>query len=88
MDGTIMAWVRVCGRGEVLAFSKMDEYVKGGEAEAEVLFMNRGRPVHCLSTRFESVNYRVSMLIGKASEQTNGVPCHLQPQLVQPVHDE
>ena len=25
------------------------------------------KPVHCLSTRFEGVSYRVSMLIGEAS---------------------
>ncbi len=42
--------------------------MKGGEAEAEVLFQNEGKPVHCLSTRFESVSYRVSMLITYASE--------------------
>ena len=49
---------------------KFDAFVKGGEAEAEAMFMNDGKPVHCLSTRFEGVNYRVSMLIGFASIQS------------------
>ena len=44
-----------------------DAFVEGGAAEAEALFRNCGKPVHCLSTRFEGVNYRVSMLIGMAS---------------------
>ena len=40
-----------------------DAFVKGGEAEAKNMFQSGGEPVHCLSTRFEGVNYRVSMLI-------------------------
>ena len=32
------------------------------------MFFNEGKPVHCLSTRFGGVNYRVFMLIGFASE--------------------
>ena len=51
---------------------KFDAFVRGGAAEAEELFMNEGKPVHCLSTRFEGVNYRVSMLIGVASELEKG----------------
>ena len=31
------------------------------------MFANKGKPVHCLSPRFEGVSYRVSMLIGEAS---------------------
>ena len=31
------------------------------------MFRNKDKPVHCLSTRFRGVNYRVSMLIGNAS---------------------
>ena len=42
-------------------------FVTGGAAEAEAFFRNKGEPVHCLSTRFEGVNYRASMLIGMAS---------------------
>ena len=49
---------------------KFDAFVRGGAAEAEELFMNEGKPVHCLSTRFEGVNYRVSLLIGWASLQS------------------
>ena len=55
-----------CRRGEV------DGFVKGEAAEAEALFANEKKPVHCLSTRFEGVNYRVSMLIGAASEIWEG----------------
>jgi hypothetical protein len=44
-----------------------DAFVTGGAAEAEAFFRNKGEPVHCLSTRFEGVNYRASMLIGMAS---------------------
>ena len=44
-----------------------DAFVNGGAHEAEEFFANKGKPVHCLSTRFEGVNYRVSMLIGFAS---------------------
>ena len=44
-----------------------DAFVERGAAEAEAFFENDGKPVHCLSTRFEGVNYRVSMLIGMAS---------------------
>ena len=51
---------------------KFDAFVRGGAAEAEELFMNEGKPVHCLSTRFEGVNYRVSMLIGMASVDSKG----------------
>ena len=51
---------------------EFDAFVEGGEAEAEVLFENEGQPVHCLSTRFEGVNYRVSMLIGFASVRSMG----------------
>ena len=51
---------------------KFDAFVRGGAAEAEELFMNEGKPVHCLSTRFEGVNYRVSMLIGMASADSKG----------------
>ena len=43
---------------------EFDAFVKGGEAEAEAFFRNKGEPVHCLSTRFEGVNFRASMLIG------------------------
>ena len=32
------------------------------------MFRNKDKPVHCLSTRIRGVNYRVSMLIGNASE--------------------
>ena len=49
-----------------------DAFVEGGAAEAEALFRNCGKPVHCLSTRFEGVNYRVSMLIGMALKLENG----------------
>jgi hypothetical protein len=49
-----------------------DARESGGAAEAEELFANEGQPVHCLSTRFEGVNYRVSMLIGVASELEKG----------------
>ena len=42
-------------------------FVNGGAHEAEEFFANKGKPVHCLSTRFGGVNYRVSMLIGFAS---------------------
>ena len=48
-----------------------DAFVAGGKEEAETLFGNKGKPVHCLSTRFEGVNYRASMLIGCASEYSN-----------------
>ena len=44
-----------------------DAFVTGGAAEAEAFFRNKGEPVRCLSTRFEGVNYRASMLIGMAS---------------------
>ena len=37
-----------------------------------MLFANEKKPVHCLSTRFEGVNFRVSMLIGMASEVSEG----------------
>ena len=47
-----------------------DAFVKGGEAEAKNMFQSGGEPVHCLSTRFEGVNYRVSMLIGMAGLST------------------
>ena len=46
---------------------EFDAFVEGGEAEAENLFSSKGEAVHCLSTRFGSVNYRVSMLIGFVS---------------------
>ena len=46
---------------------KFGAFVQGGAAEAEEMFENDGKPVHCLSTRFEGVNYRVSVLIGTAS---------------------
>ena len=49
-----------------------DAFVTGGEAEAEAFFRNKGEPVHCLSTRFEGVNYRASMLIGMASVDSKG----------------
>jgi hypothetical protein len=49
---------------------EFDAFVKGGAAEAEAFFKNKEKPVHCLSTRFEGVNYRVSMLIGLASIQS------------------
>ena len=45
----------------------IDAFVKGEKDEAENFFKNKGKPVHCLSTRFGGVNYRVSMLIGDAS---------------------
>ena len=54
-----------------ICWREFDAFVKGGAAEAEVLFVNKEKPVHCLSTRFEGVNYRVSMLIGMASEVQN-----------------
>ena len=44
-----------------------DAFADGGKDEAEAMFMNRERPVHCLSTRFGGVNYRVSVLIGEAA---------------------
>ena len=47
---------------------RFDSFVEGGEAAAENMFQNRGRPFSCLSTRFGGVNYRVSMLIGMAGE--------------------
>merc|ERR1719469_191366 len=47
-----------------------DDFVKGGDEEAERMFNNDGAPFHCLSTRFEGVNYRVSMLIGFAGLST------------------
>ena len=50
------------GEGE-----EFDAFVNGGADEAEEFFGNEGKPVHCLSTRFGGVNYRVSMLIGDAS---------------------
>ena len=46
---------------------EFDAFVQGGAREAEEFFENKGKPVHCLSTRFGGVNYRVSMLIGNAS---------------------
>ena len=44
--------------------------MQGGAQEAEEFFGNKGKPVHCLSTRFEGVSYRVSMLIGHASKKS------------------
>jgi hypothetical protein len=41
---------------------EFDAFVKGGAAEAEAFFSNEGEPVHCLSTRFEGVNFRVSII--------------------------
>ena len=55
-----------CGKYFPLPF---DAFVKGGAREATAFFKNQGKPVHCLSTRFEGVNYRVSLLMGFA---TNG----------------
>ena len=55
-----------------ICWREFDAFVKGGAAEAEVLFVNKEKPVHCLSTRFEGVNYRVSMLIGFASVRSMG----------------
>ena len=46
---------------------KFDAFVEGGADEAKEFFVNEGKPVHCLSTRFGGVNYRVSMMIGNAS---------------------
>ena len=40
-----------------------DDFVEGGADEAEELFVNERKPVHCLSTRFGGVNFRVSMFI-------------------------
>ena len=60
---------------------KFDAFVKGEAAEAEVLFWNEKKPVHCLSTRFEGVNYRVSMLIGTASELSEGYIATYNPNV-------
>ena len=49
---------------------QFDAFVQGGADEAQALFDNWDRPVHCLSTRFGGVNYRVSMLIGFASNDS------------------
>ena len=51
---------------------EFDAFVEGGEAEAEAFFNNEGEPVHCLSTRFEGVNFRASMLIGMALRVSKG----------------
>jgi hypothetical protein len=51
---------------------EFDAFVTGGEAEAEAFFRSEGEHVHCLSTRFEGVNYRASMLISMASLISKG----------------
>ena len=69
-----------------------DAFVKGGQAEAEEMFGNKGYPFHCLSTRFEGVNYRVSMLIGMAGIETKEYITIYNPsywnRLTQPVQGE
>ena len=66
-----MPWYRGSIRFDPLSLHrKFDAFVKGGEAEAKEMFQNGGQPVHCLSTRFGGVNYRVSMLIGFAGMST------------------
>ena len=64
-----MAWRKrhaIFESSEALA-GGFDAFVQGGVDEAQQLFRNYGTPVHCLSTRFGGVNYRVSLLMGFAS---------------------
>ena len=47
--------------------------------DPEEFFENEGKPVHCLSTRFGGVNYRVSMLLGYASVTSKGYTATYNP---------
>ena len=72
VDSTTLSGVGSHGSMLNWEHEEFDAFVKGGEAEAEAFFSNEGEPVHCLSTRFEGVNYRASMLIGMALEVSKG----------------